>query len=125
MVENYGSSFRKDKEGVLRFYCPCGYAQRSRGWGEGPILEFSAPPPRVGAPRLWSAATRRDELVMTKSLPSSPVRAAAGAVLGPYGTGYPAPRRTLPSVGGRRHTPSSFRKEAAIFMVDNSGRYYR
>ena len=44
---------------------------------------------------------------MTKSLPSSPVRAAAGAVLGPYGTGYPAPRRTLMSVGGRRHTPSS------------------
>ena len=44
---------------------------------------------------------------MTKSLPSSPVRAAAGAVLGPYRTGYPAPRRTLPSVGGRRHTPSS------------------
>ena len=44
---------------------------------------------------------------MTKSLPNSPVRAAAGAVLGPYGTGYPAPRRTLPSVGGRCQTPSS------------------
>ena len=35
---------------TVRPHCPRAYAQRSRGWGEGPIREFSAPPPPYGPP---------------------------------------------------------------------------
>ena len=41
-------------------------------------------------------AARRDRAVMTKSLPSSPSRAAAAAAPLPSGLVYPAPRRTRP-----------------------------
>ena len=59
-------------------------------------------------PACARTVARRDEAVMTKSLPSLPSRAAAAAVLLPSRLGYPASRRTRPSKGGLLAAPRRF-----------------
>ena len=56
-------------------------------------------------PTCARTAARRDEAVMTQSFPSSPSRAAAAAAPLPSGLGYPASRRTHPSMGGYCRPP--------------------